>query len=171
MPKTRYPRLLLTLFALFTSLVLLLGAAVAQDESSEDDMDMGPCEELKTVDWTRPHLNVFWVCADLRGVDLSGASMMDAYLNWSDLTGANLKAIDLSYGDLTGANFTDADLEGADLHLTTSMLANFTGANLKGTNFKLADISHAVFTGATYSEATYWPEWFDPETSGAIRVD
>ncbi len=73
MARLHPPRPVTTLGTLLALLVLLLGAAMAQEESAEDDMDMGPYEKFRTVDWEHPHLNVFWSCADLRGVDLSGA--------------------------------------------------------------------------------------------------
>ncbi len=172
MLKLQSPRFSPIFLTLPASLILLFGPAMAQESLAEDEpMDMGPCEELRTVDWKRPHLNVFWSCADLRGVDLSGASMMDAYLTWSDLTGANLVGTDLSYGDLTGANFRDANLTGADLQLTTAMLANFTRANLVGTDFRNAYLLEAVFTEATFDRSTRWPELFDPVAKGAIDID
>lgn len=55
------------------------------------------------------------VDADLRGADLSGANLSDAYLRGADLSGANLRGADLSYADLRGANLSDANLSGANL--------------------------------------------------------
>ena len=172
MSKLQFPRLAPALFALLVAGFLSLGSALAQDAATEEEpMDMGPCDTLRTVDWEHPHLNVFWSCADLRGVDLSGASMMDAYLSWADLTGAILVGTDLSYGDLTGANFTDANLENALLMDTTSMLVNFTRANLVGVDLRNAYLLSAVFTGATYDRSTMWPDGFDPVARGAISLD
>ncbi len=79
--------------------------------------------------------------ADLRGADLSGANLSDAYLRGADLSGANLRGADLSYADLRGANLSDADLRGADLSY-----ANLHGADLRGANLSDANLSGANLT-------------------------
>jgi uncharacterized protein YjbI with pentapeptide repeats len=161
-----------TLKAVITFGILITGVVLAQGESLETDMEKGPCQILRVVDWQNPELNVFWSCADLRGANLSGAAMMDAYLTWADLTGADLRGVDLSYGDLTGANFTGADLEGANLHLVAAMLTDFTRANLIGANFHDANMTGAILTYAVFDDSTVWPHSsFDPTTKGAININ
>ncbi len=160
------------LVAVTTAIILSSGVTFGDEESRQDDMDTGPCEILRTVDWKNPELNVFWSCANLRGVDLSGAAMNDSYLTWADLTGADLRGINLSYGDLTGANFTGADLQEADLHFVSATLTDFTRANLIGANFHDADLAGAVLTYAIFDDSTVWPySSFDPTVKGAIKID
>ncbi len=50
MARLHPSRCVTTLGALLAIPVFLLGVAMAQGESAEDDMDMGPCEELRTFD-------------------------------------------------------------------------------------------------------------------------
>ena len=162
----------MALTAVTTTIILSSGLALGEEESRQDDMEIGPCQMLRTVDWQNPELNVFWSCANLRGVNLSGAAMMDSYLTWADLTGADLRGINLSYGDLTGANFTGADLQEADLHFTSATLTDFTRANLIGANFHDADLAGAVLTYAIFDDSTVWPySSFDPTIKGAIKID
>ncbi len=49
MARLHPPRPVTTLGTLLALLVLLLGAAMAQEESAEDDMDMGPYEKFRAV--------------------------------------------------------------------------------------------------------------------------
>jgi predicted transcriptional regulator len=53
--------------------------------------------------------------------------------------------------------------------------ADFTGLNLRGAQLTGRDLSEAKFddadlTGAQYDMFTLWPEGFDPEARGAVRV-
>ena len=135
----------------------LLGSALAQEGSAEGERtNLGPCEGLKTVDTTLIRFGAPWQCADLRGVDLSGVTMMDVFFSWSDVSGAVLVGANFYYGDLTGANFSSA---------------NLSGANLEGTDLTEAILFRTIFTGATYNRFTRWPLGFDPVANGAIRVD
>ena len=59
--------------------------------------------------------------------------------------------VDLSEADLHGANLNVADLSLADL--------------------RNADISVADLRAAEYDGNTKWPEGFDPEEAGAVKVD
>ena len=62
---------------------------------------------------------------DLRGMDLSNSSFMEANLRRANLEGANLRRTDLS-----GSNLMDAKLRHANLSLAKLMGADLTRANL-----------------------------------------
>lgn len=74
----------------------------------------------------------------------------------SQLAGANLRHMNLRYAMLKNANLENADLSGANLSQ-----ANLTGANVKGAKFK----------NAFYTSGTQWPEGFDPEKLGAVKIE
>jgi len=69
---------------------------------------------------------------------------------------ATLKGTDLGDADLAGAR-----LEGADL----------SGANLCGTSLTRAYLTGAKLAGASYDRRTAWPEGFEPQESGAERLE
>ena len=94
--------------------------------------------------------------ANLKETNLDGANLNGAYLAWADLGEATLKGADLGDADLAGA-----DLEGADL----------SGANLCGTSLTRADLTSAKLAGASYDRRTAWPEGFEPQDSGAERLE
>jgi len=81
--------------------------------------------------------------ADLAGLDLTSASLVDA-----DLSGADLRYADLSGADLSGANLTSADLRGADLRT----------ANLSGAMFKDALLAGANLIGAKNTDGIEFPD-------------
>ena len=90
---------------------------------------------------------------DLRGADLSGASLTFANFDLSDLRGALLAGAALS-----GANFYRAELSGTDLSGANFSGANLrdavlTGANLTGTNLTDVDRSHVDLCDANLEEA------------------
>ena len=132
----------------------------------------GPCcGEIRTVDTARIHFGARWYCADLRGVNLRGGMMMDAFMSWSDLSYALMEGGNFYYGDFTGVNFTGANLNGTNLTHTRLVLTDFTDANLEGAILTHAQLMRTNFTGATYNRMTRWPLGFDPVSSGAIKVD
>ena len=53
--------------------------------------------------------------ADLRGVDLSGADLVETLFAYADLTEANLAGADLEHADGVGALLDGATLSGANL--------------------------------------------------------
>ena len=61
---------------------------------------------------------------------------------------------------LQGAELRGAFLGGADL-----FNADLAGADLRETNLIGAD-----FSGVRYDGRTVWPEGFDPQAAGAVRV-
>jgi uncharacterized protein YjbI with pentapeptide repeats len=83
---------------------------------------------------------------DLRKVDLSGANLYDAHLNYADLTGASLR---------------DTFKRGTDLRHALLYNADLTGAQMGGSSV----------IGAKYDKDTKWPVNINPKRSGAILVD
>jgi uncharacterized protein YjbI with pentapeptide repeats len=94
--------------------------------------------------------------ANLKGTNLDGANLHGAYLAWAYLSEATLKGADLGDADLAGAG-----LEGADL----------SGTNLCGTSLTRADLTGAKLAGARYDRRTAWLEGFEPQDSGAERLE
>jgi uncharacterized protein YjbI with pentapeptide repeats len=94
--------------------------------------------------------------ATLKGTNLDGANLNGAYLAWAYLSEATLKGADLGDADLAGAGLVGADL---------------SEANLCGTNLTRADLTGAKLAGARYDRRTAWPEGFEPQKSGAERLE
>jgi uncharacterized protein YjbI with pentapeptide repeats len=86
---------------------------------------------------------------DLRGVDLSGASLDGADLHMADLSEALLDGASLAYADLNDANLTSASLRRADLNRSFLRWANLSHANLAGAILCDANLTEAVLGGAT----------------------
>ena len=86
--------------------------------------------------------------AYLRGADLRGADLNDAYLRGADLRGAYLRGADLRGAYLRGADLSGADLSGADLNDAYLRCADLSGADLNGAYLRGADLSGADLSGA-----------------------
>ena len=116
------------------------------------------------VDWRRCYLDNRQFVA----VDLTGASLRDAFLARSDLTradftkvdgrrakftnavlvetiwtGARLIGTDFTKSELTGASFRNADLRRARFFRADLRRVDFTGARLDGTDFLKAELGGA----------------------------
>ena len=119
-------------------------------------------QDLKTIDLSGRDMSGLYLraCnllrANLKGTNLDGANLNGAYLGWASLSEAILKGADLGEADLAGAR-----LEGADL----------SGANLCGTNLMRADLTGVKLAGARYDRRTVWPIGFEPQNSGAERLE
>jgi uncharacterized protein YjbI with pentapeptide repeats len=107
---------------------------------------------------------------DLRGVDLTGATLRDASFERTDLTEAILVEADarrakfisatlqkarldhanLVRADLTNADLTDASLVGVDLTMARMFRADLSRANLTGARLASTDLLKAVLAGATW---------------------
>jgi uncharacterized protein YjbI with pentapeptide repeats len=85
---------------------------------------------------------------NLRGMDLSGTTLIIADLAGTDLTSADLRGANLTGADLTGATLIDANLVGATLWGTNLTAATLTGANLKKANLNAANLTAANLRGA-----------------------
>lgn len=90
---------------------------------------------------------------DLRGVDLQGIDIRDAFLAETDLSlvdfsGRNLSGAHLGYADFTEAKFNDTNLTKADLGRSTFFRADLIGANLEGAELQAADFRQAYLMRA-----------------------
>ena len=93
----------------------------------------------------------------------------------SPLAGADLAGADLAGADLTGADLTFANLDGATLAGARLVGAALSLASLRGADLRGADLTATVpprfrLGGAVYDFDTVWPDGFDPERAGAVRV-
>jgi uncharacterized protein YjbI with pentapeptide repeats len=114
--------------------------------------------------------------ADLSGTDLSKADLSGANLYRADLSGANLYRADLRQANLSDAHLSGAYLPEADLcqaNLLDADLrqANLLDADLREADLTWADLSEANLIGAKYNNDTIWPDGFDPQAHGAIKVE
>jgi uncharacterized protein YjbI with pentapeptide repeats len=92
-------------------------------------------------------------CANLRGADLSGLSLVQI-----DFTGANMRSTNLQDADLTQATLSHADLSGANLSRATMIQVTaqdtaFTDADLSYAKMGQAEAPGAQFHGANLSHA------------------
>ncbi|MBU4486276.1 MAG: pentapeptide repeat-containing protein [Candidatus Delongbacteria bacterium] len=101
----------------------------------------------------------------LIGADFSGSDLSDA-----SLQGCDLRAALFVNANLSRTTFYDADLRGANLEGVTLVSNNFQQSRLEGADFRSASIDGVDF-GATYDKTTQWPDGFDPDAAGAVRVD
>jgi uncharacterized protein YjbI with pentapeptide repeats len=90
---------------------------------------------------------------DLRGAVLCEANLDFANLSDADLRCANLSGANLSEADLNGANLRWANLCGADLRWANLSEANLDFSNLRGANLRCANLSDANLSDADLSEA------------------
>src|SRR5918996_455634 len=82
---------------------------------------------------------------DLRGVNLSGATLDDASFKRTDLSGALLAGADARRAKFVSAIMHDIDLQDARL-----IRADLTEADLTGARLDEADLLKAVLAGATW---------------------
>jgi uncharacterized protein YjbI with pentapeptide repeats len=110
--------------------------------------------------------------ANLGGAHLEGANLGGAHLEGANLSGAHLEKARLSGAHLEEANLSGAHLEEANLvrtHLEKARLAGvhlegakLAGAHLEEANLTNAHLGGALLAGATWSNATEWPDGFNP---------
>lgn len=98
--------------------------------------------------------------ADLRGMNLAEASLINARLAGANLEGADLRKARLPSADLSGANLREADLRGASLHR-----ANLIGADLRGARFDTFGVGgQQMCLAPAFFEGVHW----DRETLDAV---
>lgn len=93
----------------------------------------------------------------LKGADLEGANLSDAYLRNANLTGATLRKArlhntNLNYAKLDWANFEYADLTGAVLASAELTNTNLAAAILVETNMMHANLRQARFVNSVFSK-------------------
>jgi uncharacterized protein YjbI with pentapeptide repeats len=113
--------------------------------------------------------------SDLRGMELHYRDLNGADFSGSVISGGNLQG-----SKLRGANFEKADLSNILFPMSDLRGANLRGANLKGlyapqARFEGSDLSESVLDKpnllrATFDDKTKWPQGFDPEKHGAIKI-
>jgi uncharacterized protein YjbI with pentapeptide repeats len=106
------------------------------------------------------------------GIDLHGASLVDADFSRADLVEADLRDVsaqgvrlrkarltrarfgnaDLRHAELEGANLTGADLRGADLRGANLVGAILADADLRGARLAGTHLTRAVLSGTTHLE-------------------
>jgi len=122
------------------------------------DLSMCIFIEASLVDANLSHAvtnSAVFLKANLRGAVLEFVQAVDAVFDNADLTDSQLSNAFLMMTSFVGANLTRAKLESAHLQ----------GANFEGANFEGASLR-----GASYDAKTRWPEGFDPDAAGAVRV-
>jgi uncharacterized protein YjbI with pentapeptide repeats len=142
--------------------------------------------DLRTADLSGANLsgaNLYKT--NLSGANLSQADLSRAYLRWANLSEADLSNTNLSEADLSEANLNNTNLSRANLcradlskaHLILSDLnqtdlsqANLSQANLSLAILRQADLGQANLHRTEYDGHTQWPDDFDPEQAGAIKV-
>jgi hypothetical protein len=108
--------------------------------------------------WNRWRGEATGVMPDLRGADLSRASLNGAYLDEADLSsakfyGADLRAASLVGADLSMTNLLGADLRGADLRGADLVRAYFRDAEVSGAHFGNSAMYGTVFIDTDLGEA------------------
>jgi len=92
--------------------------------------------------------------ADLSKTDLHGADLSGTYLCWADLHGANLREADLRGADLSCADLRETDLRGANLDWAILYGAFLGRADLRGTSLDKTDVRGADLSWACFGEAS-----------------
>jgi uncharacterized protein YjbI with pentapeptide repeats len=100
---------------------------------------------------------------DLRGADLSYASLSAADLSGADLNGADLSSADLDGALLDDADLSDADLDGAFLNFTD--LSDTKGINGEELVLEAASFAGTNLPGASYEPGRYNTFAFEPPLS------
>ena len=91
--------------------------------------------------------------ANLSGLDLSGANLVNGNFYKANLSGANLSNASLARADLHGADLSNANLSGINAKNADLGSANLTGANLTGADLSNADLSISNLSGADLEKA------------------
>jgi uncharacterized protein YjbI with pentapeptide repeats len=91
--------------------------------------------------------------ADLRGIDLSHASLEGADFHRADLEGSNLEGAKLKKARLRNANLRESFLAGADLVDANLDRADLEGAKLAGADLTGANLNRATLEGADLANA------------------
>ncbi|MFB2881201.1 pentapeptide repeat-containing protein [Floridanema aerugineum] len=90
---------------------------------------------------------------DLTNANLSYANLDNANLSQSKLSGANLSHANFGFAKLNQANLSSANLSNANLICVDLTQANLSGANLKNTSLSGANLEGAYLTGANLKGA------------------
>ncbi len=80
-----------------------------------------------------------------------------------------LCSTDESYRGQTEAKLVGVDLSGADLSDAKLSQTEITQTDLCGTKL-LTNLHNADLSGSIYDKTTQWPEGFNPETVGSLKL-
>jgi len=113
--------------------------------------------------------------ANLSGSNLENADMYNSHLEGAVLYKANLLNAHITLSDLERADLQEADLrnailQGSTLERANLQYTNLGGANLVMANLRGANLRGANLEGATYDSETEFPEEFNPQERGMVRV-
>jgi uncharacterized protein YjbI with pentapeptide repeats len=103
--------------------------------------------------------------ATLSGTILDGADLRDAHLEQTSLTTCTLQGANLERAHLKGAVTADAKLKGARFGG-----ADCCDAHFEATDLREVDLAGAMLRGACYDSRTQFPNAFDPEAQGMLKV-
>lgn len=131
---------------------------------------------LEGAIFNRANLSNAILSAYLNGADLGEANLCGAYLNYANLINTNLSGANLSNAKLCMANLVHANLVGANFYKADLSGARLIGAFMRGTDLSSAklegaNLSEALLGNAKYDQNTIWPEGFDPDAAGAIKIE
>ena len=86
----------------------------------------------------------------LTGSNLEGLELgiVDANYGYADLRGVNLRGASLTFANFDGAKFLHADMQGADLENTNLSNVDFAHADLSDVNFEFANCQRCDFSKA-----------------------
>jgi uncharacterized protein YjbI with pentapeptide repeats len=102
---------------------------------------------------------------DLNGADFSGSTISGGSLQGSNLQGANFEKAVLSDCRFPDSDLRAANLREANLKNLYAPQARFEGADLTGAVLGKPDLQRA-----TFDDNTKWPQGFDPEKHGAVKI-
>ncbi len=115
----------------------------------------------------RPLVKVDLSNANLKGLDLSDLTFVEANFDGSDLSMANLSSTEFTSSSLQRASLVEANLSGAVFQACDFTHANLRGANLGNTTFDDVDLCDAdlqrvkllatIAEHITYNDDTKWP--------------
>ncbi|MEU8111536.1 toll/interleukin-1 receptor domain-containing protein [Micromonospora sp. NPDC048947] len=92
--------------------------------------------------------------ADLRGIQIPGASLLRASMKNAIMDGADLMHVQLKGANLTGAKMKRCRLIASDSIDTNFSGADLSGSDFTGTHFERAKFDKAVLSGALFNNVT-----------------
>jgi uncharacterized protein YjbI with pentapeptide repeats len=133
----------------------------------EDEKWIGGDYDFSGVNLERANLEgIVWQLISLRGANLKEADCYWAILRGSDLSRSDCESAEFTGADLKEVNFTGANLKNA--RFTKNNLGIST--NVSGANFTGAVLDGAKFEETFYNARTIFPENFNPEKNGLVRI-
>lgn len=120
------------------------------------------------VNWLRCYFDE----RDLRGTDLTDATLRDGRFARADLGGAKLVRVDARRAKFFTAALVDVDFNSARLAEADFTKANLTGASFRKADLRRAKLFRAILRDADFTEARMrGADLLDADLSGARWVD